>query len=141
MKMLEDLEEVVPGELDKTAPEIIWLQIDTSESNKERDELWPGDDGVTWCSESIGGLEIQYVRADFYTDMAKRLEATERDAASAAPVAWMIEWDSEDDGRKCCPRKGQDKPRLDCFPEGTTAYPLFATSQQTSAVPRRTGER
>jgi len=77
MKMLEDLAEVVPGELDKTAPEIIWLQIDTSESNKERDELWPGDDGVTWCSESIGGIEIQYVRADLYTDMAKRLEAAD----------------------------------------------------------------
>jgi len=56
-------------------------------------------------------------------------------ADEMAPVAWMIEWDSEDDGHKCCPRKGQDKPRLDCFPEGTTAYPLFATPQQTSAVP------
>jgi len=54
---------------------------------------------------------------------------------SVVPVAWMIEWDSEDDGHKCCPRKGQDKPRLDCFPEGTTAYPLFATPQQASAVP------
>jgi len=81
MTLQKDLAEVVPGGLDKTAPEIIWLQIDTSESNKERDELWPGDDGVTWCSESIGGLEIQYVRADLYTDMAKRLEAAERDAA------------------------------------------------------------
>jgi len=80
-KMLADLAEVVPGELDKTAPEIIWLQIDTSASNDERDELWPGDDGVTWCSESIGGIEIQYVRADLYTDMAKRLETAERDAA------------------------------------------------------------
>ena len=71
-KMLEELAEVVPGELDKTAPEIIWLQIDTSASNDERGEPWPGDDGVTWCGESIGGLEIQYVRADLYTDMEKQ---------------------------------------------------------------------
>lgn len=48
--------------------------------------------------------------------------------ASAVPVAWMIEWDSED-GRKCHPRKGQDKPRLDCFPIGTTAHPLYAAPQ------------
>ena len=88
-KMLEDLAEVVPGELDKTAPEIIWLQIDTSESNKERDELWLGDDGVTWCSESIGGLEIQYVRADLYTDMAKRLEAADALLRECDAVARM----------------------------------------------------
>ena len=78
MKMLEDLEEVVPGELDKTAPEIIWLQIDTLASNDDRDELWPGDDGVSWCSESIGGLEVQYVRADIYREAAKRLAALEQ---------------------------------------------------------------
>jgi len=91
---------VVPGELDKTAPEIIWLQIDTSESNKERDELWPGDDGVTWCSESIGGLEIQYVRADLYTDMAKRLEAAERDAARLAALEQAI----AEHGEQCIPK-------------------------------------
>jgi len=77
-KMLEDLEEVVSGELDNTSPEIIWLQIDTSASNEDRDELWPGDDGVTWCSESIGGLEVQYVRADIYREAAKRLAALEQ---------------------------------------------------------------
>ena len=77
-KLRKDLAEVVPGELDNTSPEIIWLQIDTSASNKDRDELWPGDDGVTWCSESIGGLEIQYVRADIYREAAKRLAALEQ---------------------------------------------------------------
>jgi len=94
-KMLEDLAKVVPGELDKTAPEIIWLQIDTSESNKERDELWPGDDGVTWCSESIGGLEIQYVRAELYTDMAKRLEAADALLREAVEWNWLDDWVSD----------------------------------------------
>ena len=74
----KDLAEVVPGELDNTSPEIIWLQIDTSASNKDRDELWPGDDGVSWCSESIGGLEVQYVRADIYRNVARRLGALEK---------------------------------------------------------------
>jgi hypothetical protein len=52
------------GELDRTAPERIWLQIDTSDSNSNRDMPWPGDDDVTWASDSIGGLEVQYIRAD-----------------------------------------------------------------------------
>jgi hypothetical protein len=54
----------VPGELDRTAPERIWLQIDTNHYGDSRDEPWPGADGVTWQDESVGGLEIQYVRAD-----------------------------------------------------------------------------
>ena len=45
-------------------PPRIWLQIDTSADNSERDDKWPDPDGVSWCWESIGGLEIQYVRAD-----------------------------------------------------------------------------
>lgn len=54
-----------PGLLDSTAPPRIWLQVDTSASNDERDEAFPADiDGVTWQDESIGGLEVQYVRAD-----------------------------------------------------------------------------
>lgn len=53
-----------PGELDRTAPERVWLQLDTDGDNQQRDETWAGRDGVTWCDESIGGLEIQYIRAD-----------------------------------------------------------------------------
>ena len=53
-----------PGELDRTAPVRIWLQIDTSGDNDERDESWPGAEHVTWQDEQIGGLEIEYVRAD-----------------------------------------------------------------------------
>lgn len=59
----------IPGALDRTAPDRIWLQIDTSSENDERDDLWRGTDGVTWHDESIGGLEIQYVRADIHAQM------------------------------------------------------------------------
>jgi hypothetical protein len=54
----------VPGKLDKTAPVRVWLQIDTMGDNDDRDEEWPGSEHVTWQDESIGGLEIQYIRAD-----------------------------------------------------------------------------
>lgn len=53
-----------PGNLDRTAPEKIWLQINIDGDNSDRDEPWPGADVVTWQDEPIGGLEIQYVRAD-----------------------------------------------------------------------------
>jgi hypothetical protein len=55
-----------PGLLDKTAPDRIWLQIDTGGDRDDREESWIAgmDDGVSWCADSIGGLEIQYVRAD-----------------------------------------------------------------------------
>lgn len=53
-----------PGELDRTAPARVWLQIDTVADNDERDDPWPGAEHVTWQDESIGGLEIEYVRAD-----------------------------------------------------------------------------
>lgn len=59
----------VPGELDRTAPVRIWLQIDTVASSNDREEPWPGCDDVTWQDESIGGLEIQYVRADLVVPM------------------------------------------------------------------------
>nr|WP_308006520.1 hypothetical protein [Xanthomonas albilineans] len=59
-----DETDYTPGELDRTAPARIWLQINTTGNNFDRDEPWPGADGITWQGESIGGLEIKYVRAD-----------------------------------------------------------------------------
>lgn len=57
----------VPGRLDLEAPPRIWLQIDTAGDNDDRDDHWPGSENVTWQDESIGGLEIEYVRADLAT--------------------------------------------------------------------------
>jgi hypothetical protein len=58
------LTEYTPGELDRTAPEYIWLVIDEDGDNADRSEAWPGADGVSWCEDSIGGLQIKYIRAD-----------------------------------------------------------------------------
>lgn len=53
--------------LDASMPPMIWLQIDTAGDNEaDRDEPMPEDalDNVTWCRDSIGGVEVEYVRAD-----------------------------------------------------------------------------
>lgn len=53
----------------KTAPERIWLQVDCDATISAdgaidgQDEPF-SDDGVSWCSISVGGLEIEYIRAD-----------------------------------------------------------------------------
>ena len=56
----------VPGALDRSMPERIWLQIDTGGLNEQRDEPLPEGcfEHVSWCWEQIGGLEVEYVRAD-----------------------------------------------------------------------------
>lgn len=49
----------------ETAPERIWLQVDTGAMPDERDDTFPTDfEGVTWQDEEIGGVEVEYVRAD-----------------------------------------------------------------------------
>ncbi len=51
--------------LTETAPKRIWLQVDTDAIADIRDEPFPADfDGVTWHDEQIGGLEVEYIRAD-----------------------------------------------------------------------------
>lgn len=51
--------------LTETAPERVWLQVDIGASNDYRGEPFPADiDGVTWHNEELGGLEVEYVRAD-----------------------------------------------------------------------------
>jgi len=51
--------------LTKTAPERIWLQIDPDTPLSDSSDPFPEDlDGITWCADSVGGLEVEYVRAD-----------------------------------------------------------------------------
>lgn len=71
------------GELDRTAPPCIWLQIDTDGDNSDRSEPWPGCDGVTWQDESVGGLGIQYVRADLASPASR---ASMPDGCIAVPA-------------------------------------------------------
>ena len=49
--------------LTPSAPERIWLQIDAGDS--DRSQPYPADhDGISWCWESVGGAEVEYVRSD-----------------------------------------------------------------------------
>ncbi|GAB2620219.1 hypothetical protein [Novilysobacter erysipheiresistens] len=82
----------VPGELDRTAPARIWLQIDTSGDNAERDEAWPGADHVTWQDEEIGGLEIAYVRADLAAPQPQGDASPERMIHEACGDPSFVEW-------------------------------------------------
>ncbi len=58
------------GHTTETAPKRVWLQVnpdareDAATGRAEGDDQpFPGGD-VTWCWHSIGGLEVEYVRAD-----------------------------------------------------------------------------
>ena len=65
----------------ETAPKRIWLQVDTGAMPDARDEPFPADsEGVTWQDEEIGGVEVEYVRADL--------------VRAAMPVNWMDEPES-----------------------------------------------
>jgi hypothetical protein len=44
--------------LHKTAPEVIWLQID------DEAEQFQGWDAQTWCEDKINETDVKYVRAD-----------------------------------------------------------------------------
>ena len=44
--------------LHKTAPEVIWLQID------DEAEQFQGWDAQTWCEDKINDTDLKYVRAD-----------------------------------------------------------------------------
>jgi hypothetical protein len=45
------------------------MVIDEDGDNADRSEPWPGSDGVLWCEDSLGGLEIKYIRADKMAEM------------------------------------------------------------------------
>lgn len=53
-----------------TAPERIWLQVNTDAGTNEdgsvegSEEAFPYGEELTWHSGQIGGLEVEYVRAD-----------------------------------------------------------------------------
>lgn len=77
--------------LTKTAPKRIWLQVDVGASGDDRSEPFPpGDDGVTWYSEELGGLEVEYVRADVAAISAANSSAFEW--LSKRLVAADFEW-------------------------------------------------
>lgn len=80
--------------LTETAPERVWLQVDIGASKDYRDEPFPDDiDGVTWHNEELGGLEVEYVRADLVRAALAKAEAALADIGDADrepgdDVAW-----------------------------------------------------
>ena len=66
------------GEMDRTAPPRVWLQVDTNGDPSDRSDPIPRDawGELTWCYESIGGQEVVYVRED----IARRLRPQAEDA-------------------------------------------------------------
>lgn len=62
---------VLPDTLTDTAPERIWLQIDTSGDPDNRTMQFP-DSEVTWCRGSCGGVEVEYVRSDLARNQPRK---------------------------------------------------------------------
>ena len=55
----------VPDNVTRTAPAKIWLQVDADDYQESRDAAFQSfNDECSWCSESQGGVEIGYIRAD-----------------------------------------------------------------------------
>lgn len=84
----------VPGALDRTAPKVIYLQVDATGNSSDRDQPWTGemDENVSWSANSIGGIEILYVRADLATSLPTRpVEAVDvtTDMVKVALSAYM----------------------------------------------------
>jgi hypothetical protein len=62
-----------------TAPERIWLQVAGSDDGYGAGEMFPSDhDGITWCQDSIGGVQVEYVRADIHPQPASAEPAYDR---------------------------------------------------------------
>lgn len=49
--------------LHKSAPEVIWLQVDPEA------EQFDGWEAQTWCSDKINETDVKYVRADLTPNM------------------------------------------------------------------------
>lgn len=77
------------GHTTETAPKRVWLQVnpdarEDAETGRVEgdDEPFPGRD-VTWCWHSIGGLEVEYVRADLVRGAMMKAEAALADIGDA----------------------------------------------------------
>lgn len=103
--------QVMADNLTKTAPPRIWLQVDYS-SVGDRSDPFPDDlDGITWCKDSVGGLEVEYVRADHSEDRwldgyYEGFKEANRLAYQSPGKRWMDHEPTLEDPNKCCPACG-----------------------------------
>lgn len=75
------------GPLDISAPERVWLQVDTDGDPEDRTQAMPRDCwmDLTWHYESIGGQEVVYIRED----IARRaVTVTDEMVGRARKVYW-----------------------------------------------------
>lgn len=61
----EDNEAARIAALHKSAPEVIWLQVDPES------EQFDGWEAITWCTDQINDTDVKYVRADQILKMSK----------------------------------------------------------------------
>lgn len=81
--------------LTETAPEKVWLQVNPdARTDPETGEVEDSDmafpeGNVTWCASSIGGLEVEYVRADLVR-AALPINVDDRDDADLYRLASLL---------------------------------------------------
>jgi len=68
--------EVLVDNVTPNAPQRIWLQVDTNGDAEDRSEPLSAEhwDQLTWCAESIGGVEVEYVRVDLHAALVAENE-------------------------------------------------------------------
>lgn len=93
------MSDLLPDVLTESAPERIWLQVDSAGDPDDRAdpimrESWSE---MTWCAEQIGGQEIEYVRADLAArSVGVDAEMVERACVAGATVVNPCELWPED---------------------------------------------
>ena len=97
------------GHTTETAPKRVWLQVNPEAMLDEEtggvegdDEPFPQEE-VTWCWHSIGGLEVEYVRADLVR-AAMPINATDPGDPELQQLAELLGMTPN----------GQDKPTAVC---------------------------
>lgn len=86
----------VVGEMDRTAPPRVWLQIDPTGDETDRSEVIPESawEDLTWHYSPIGGQEVEYIRKDLTPNMRPVSdEDVERLAEAIFGPAWSFRSD------------------------------------------------
>ena len=98
------------GHTTETAPKRVWLQVNPEAMLDEEtggvegdDEPFPQEE-VTWCWHSIGGLEVEYVRADLVR-AAMPINATDPGDPELQQLAELLGMTANN---KVQPASGQD---------------------------------
>lgn len=131
----------MPDTLTATAPEHIWLQIDTYGDPNNRSTPFPQDGDVTWCRDSVGGVEVEYVRADLASA-----------AQPAVPPGWRLvpekptdEWISalSDSGMRIGSLQSAIRDMLAAAPKAAPArwYMVNAVGMATLCADRQDAEQ